>query len=285
MTGVVLVTGGSRGIGRATVVEFAQAGWRVAVNYRKRDDAASELVARFPDRVRKYRCDVTDEAAVSEMVASITSELGPIDVLVNNAGLWRGAPVQRLSSSDFRAVLDVTLVGAKNATAAVLGEMRARGSGHILNVSSAVGVTGWAGDSAYAAAKAGLLGMTSALAKELAPFGVQVNAIVPGYIETDMTDGVSESQRRALLDRTLLHGAGRPEDVGAMIYAVATVGRFMTGAVIAVDGGMILGRDGPSVRPNTVKRPIPVDTARTAPINFPARLPSNDQEGDHHEDT
>lgn len=253
MRGVVLVTGGSRGIGRAVSERFLREGWPVAVNYRSDDASAAELVATFGDDCRSYRCDVTDETAVAEMVADIEDRFGPIQVLVNNAGYWRGGPVHKVTAADFLSVLSVTLVGAKNCVAAVSTPMASRGYGHIVNVSSAVGMIGWKGDSAYAAAKAGLIGFTRAVAKELADGGVRVNVVLPGFVETDMTNGVSARQREQLRHRTLLGSVGRPADIASMIYAIATEGSYMTGSVVTVDGGLILGRDEPLLeRPATV---------------------------------
>jgi 3-oxoacyl-[acyl-carrier protein] reductase len=240
---VALVTGGSRGIGRAVSQRFLKEGWLVAVNYRSDSLSAEEFASANPDAVRLFACDVTDTRAVDEMVATIEAELGPIEALVNNAGSWRGAPIEQLTSEDFLSVLTVTLVGAKNCVAAVAPFMRARGRGRIVNVSSAVGLVGWKGDSAYAAAKAGLIGFTRAIAKELAADGIRVNAVAPGFVETDMTSSVSGRQRAQLRNRTLLSDVGTAEDVAAMIYAVAVEGAFMTGSVVTVDGGLVLGRD------------------------------------------
>lgn len=243
MSGVVLVTGGSRGIGRATAEWFLGRGWKVAVNYLSDDLAADEVAAGDRERCRAYRADVTDQDAVQEMATRIAADLGPVDVLVNNAGLWRGGLIQRVELDDFRRVVEVCVVGARNCTIAVLDAMRERGSGHILNVSSAVAVAGWKGDTAYATAKAGVIGLTRALAKEVAADGIRVNAVVPGFIATDMTDGVGPAQRRALVGRTLLKRVGTPVDVARVIYAVATEGVYMTGGVITVDGGFVLGSD------------------------------------------
>lgn len=245
--GVVLVTGGSRGIGRAVSERFLSAGWRVAVNYRSDDLAAADLVEKYPNTCKTYRCDVVSSSGVQEMVDSIEKDLGVIDILVNNAGLWKGGLVQSLSSEDFISVLEVTLLGAKNCVAAAYPHMKRRGYGHIVNVSSAVGFIGWKGDSAYAAAKAGLIGFTRSVAKELADDGVRVNVVVPGFVETDMTSSVSNNQRVQLRHRTLLGNLGTPDDIGAIIYAVATEGHYMTGSVVTVDGGLVLGRDEPFV--------------------------------------
>jgi 3-oxoacyl-[acyl-carrier protein] reductase len=243
--GVVLVTGGSRGIGRAVSERFLREGWLVAVNYRSDDASAAEVVRMYGASCRTYRCDVTDEAAVADMVGRIENDFGPIDVLVNNAGYWRGGPVHKVSAEDFLSVLSVTLVGAKNCVSAVAPHMADRSFGHIINVSSAVGMIGWKGDSAYAAAKAGLIGFTRAIAKELAEAGIRVNVVLPGFVETDMTIGISARQREQLQHRTLLGSVGRPEDIASMIYAIAIEGAYMTGSVVTVDGGLVLGRDEP----------------------------------------
>jgi 3-oxoacyl-[acyl-carrier protein] reductase len=240
---LVLITGGSRGIGRATAVRFLRAGWTVAINYRNGVADAAEVVGLDPANCRAYRADVSVEDDVTQMVAQITAELGPVHALVNNAAIWRGGAVDRLSSAAFIEVLTVSLLGAKNCTAAVLPSMRRLNDGHVVNVSSAVAEVGWSGDTAYAAAKAGLIGFTRSLAKELARFGIRVNAIAPGFIRTDMTMDVPAEQRQQLVERTLLRRAGEPEDVADVIYALVDSGRYMTGSVISVDGGLVLGND------------------------------------------
>lgn len=241
--GVALVTGGSRGIGRAVSERFIAAGWKVAVNFHSDAESAEAVVASADGRAKAYQCDVTDEAGVLGMVDAIGRDLGPVDVLVNNAGLWRGGLVHRVDLKDFQRVIEVALVGTRNCSVAVLPHMRESGSGHIVNVSSAVAMVGWAGDSAYAAAKAGVIGLTRALAKELAVHGVRVNAVVPGFIDTDMTESVSAEQRRQLLGRTLLQRRGEPADVAGVVCALVSEGAFMTGSCVVVDGGFVLGRD------------------------------------------
>lgn len=186
------------------------------------------------------------------MVDRIENDFGPIEVVVNNAGFWRGGRVESLSSEDFLAILTVTLVGAKNCVASTIPYMRTRGFGHIINVSSAVGLIGWKGDSAYSAAKAGLIGFTRSVAKEVAEDGIRVNAVVPGFVETGLTRSVSLGQRDQLQRRTLLGTLGMPEDIASMIYAVAVEGRYMTGSVVTIDGGLVLGRDGPLAKETAV---------------------------------
>lgn len=246
---VALVTGGARGIGRAIATRFLAEGWYVAINYRKDDAAASEMEKAFLGRCRAYRADISDSEAVTEMVEAVERDLGPVTALINNAGFWRGGLVHTLSSEDFMRVLSVTLIGAKNTLAAVIPHMKRRQYGHVVNVSSAVALIGWRGDSAYAAAKAGLIGLTKSVAKEVAGDGIRVNVILPGFVETDMTSAVSESQRAQLLRRTLLDRPGRPEDIASMVYAICVEGDFMTGSVLSVDGGLALGRDELSLGP------------------------------------
>jgi 3-oxoacyl-[acyl-carrier protein] reductase len=167
-------------------------------------------------------------------------------VLINNAGSWRGGPIEKVTDDDMLDVFAVTILGAKNCVAAVAPYMRQASYGHIINVSSAVALIGWRGDAAYASAKAGLIGFTRAAAKDLAPDGIRVNVVAPGFVETDMTHGVSGTQRQRLMDRTLLRSLGEADDIGGMIYALATEGRYMTGSVLTVDGGLVLGNDSPA---------------------------------------
>ncbi len=238
---VALVTGGSRGIGLAIARELAEAGARVAVVARN-GERASEAAAGLPgDGHAGFACDVADAAAVKETVAAIEAELGPVSILVNNAGITRDNILLRLGDDDWDQVLDVNLKGAFNTTRAVTRGMMKRRDGVILNVSSVVGLMGNAGQTNYAASKAGLLGLTRSVARELASRGVRCNAIAPGYIATDMTSELTEDQTAALQSQIPLGRLGEPGDVAPLVrFLAGPGGRYITGQTVTVDGGMVM---------------------------------------------
>ena len=238
---VALVTGAFRGIGLATSLELAKAGARVALV--NRDASRAEAAAaQIPEgRGRSYICDVTDVACVSEMVEIVEKELGPVSILVNNAGITRDKLLLRMRDEDWDLVMNVNLKAAFNLTKIVSRGMLRRRKGSIVNLSSVVGVMGNAGQVNYAAAKAGLIGLTKSAAKELAPRGVRVNAVAPGFIETQMTADLPEQARATLLAQIPLGHLGHPEDIAPVIRFLAGPGaRYITGQVIVVDGGMVM---------------------------------------------
>lgn len=228
-----LVTGGSRGIGRAIAEELARAGAEVTIGYRLHADEALAVAEEIGGRA--VQADVSDPAQAARLV----EEAGDLDVLVNNAGITRDGLIARMPDDDWRAVIDTNLGGAfYTCRAAARGMMRRR-SGAIVNLTSVVGLHGNPGQSNYAAAKAGLIGLTKALARELAPRGVRVNAIAPGYIETALTAVLPEAVREAILGSTPLGRLGRPEDVaGAVRFLCSDEASFITGEVLLVDGGL-----------------------------------------------
>jgi 3-oxoacyl-[acyl-carrier protein] reductase len=239
---VALVTGGSRGIGASICRELAGAGASVAVNY-ARDAAAAAAVC---DQItaaggvaQAVQGDVASADGAASLVAAVESGIGPIEILVNNAGITRDDLIMRLSEEDWRDVIDTNLGGAFFTCRALSRPMLKRRSGSIVNISSIVGVRGNAGQTNYAASKAGLIGLTKALAKELGGRGIRVNAITPGYIATELTDALPDAARDAILANTPLGRLGDPSDVArAVRFLCSDAAAFITGDVLAVDGGL-----------------------------------------------
>ena len=239
---IALVTGGSRGIGAAICDELAAAGAVVAVNYARNADAAAavcERIAAAGGTGHAVQGDIGSAAGAAALVEHVESEIGPISALVNNAGITRDDLIMRLSEESWREVIDTNLGGAFFTCRAVARPMMKRRAGAIVNMSSIVGVRGNAGQTNYAASKAGLLGLTKSLAKELGSRVIRVNAIAPGYIATELTDALPEAARDAILGATPLGRLGEPEDVArAVRFLVSDAAAFVTGDVLAVDGGL-----------------------------------------------
>jgi 3-oxoacyl-[acyl-carrier protein] reductase len=239
---VALVTGGSRGIGAAICTELAAAGAEVAVNYARDASAATavcDAVRAAGGSAHPVQGDVSTAEGAAALVAAVEGDIGPIAMLVNNAGITRDDLIMRLSDEDWRSVIDTNLGGAFFTCRAVARPMMKRRAGAIVNMSSIVGVRGNAGQTNYAASKAGLLGLTKSLAKELGSRGIRVNAIAPGYIATELTDALPEAARDAILGATPLGRLGEPEDVArAVRFLVSDAAAFVTGDVLAVDGGL-----------------------------------------------
>jgi 3-oxoacyl-[acyl-carrier protein] reductase len=239
---LALVTGASRGIGAAIARSLGAAGARVLVNYHTQHAAAEAVVAAIlaaGGAAEALRFDVADRAAVDDAVRSVSARLGNVDVLINNAGVSADGLILRTSEEEWDRVLDVNLKGVFNCTRAVTrGMMRARG-GRIINISSVVGVMGNAGQSTYAAAKAGVIGFTKAAARELAPRDITVNAIAPGLIATEMLDNMPAASRDIVLALVPLRRVGTPEDVAATaVFLAGPGGAYITGQVIHVNGGL-----------------------------------------------
>ena len=239
---VALVTGGSRGIGRAVCLELARQGADVAVNYAGNEAAAQETAQACRElgvRAVVLRADVADAAACDAMVAQVLEQLGRLDILVNNAGITRDGLMLRMPEADWDAVLDTNLKGAFHCMRAAYKTMMRQKSGRVVNISSVLGLRGNAGQTNYSASKAGLIGLSKSLAKELATRNVTVNVVAPGFITTDMTDALPEGAREALLSTIPMKRLGAAEDVARAVAFFAGEGAgYVTGQVLCVDGGM-----------------------------------------------
>jgi 3-oxoacyl-[acyl-carrier protein] reductase len=238
---VALVTGGSRGIGRSIADHLARGGARVAVvarNAERAEAAAAELPGTGHGG---FGCDVSDADAVDTLVRAAEERLGPIEILVNNAGVTEDNVLVRLTEQAWDAVLDTNLKGAFLLTRASARGMMRRRSGRIINITSVVGMTGNRGQANYAASKAGLIGLTKSVAKELASRGILCNAVAPGFIETEMTGGLSEQVRSGMTERIALGRLGTGDDVAAVVRFLAGPGAaYITGQVVVVDGGLVV---------------------------------------------
>lgn len=238
---VCLVTGASRGVGRETATRLVRAGAHVLGTFRFSEDEARELAMSLRDdagSIDLVRCDITDGDDVSGVAAVTIERFGRIDVLVNNAGIWRGGALVKLPERSWRDVIETNLMGVFRVTQAVLPTMLDAGSGRIVNVTSIVGMLGYPGDTAYGAAKAGLIGFTKSLAKELAGKGITVNAVAPGSLTTDMTGELNDKAQRRLLERIPAGRRGDPMEVADVITYLAAAPTYLTGAIIPIAGAM-----------------------------------------------
>ena len=239
-----LVTGGSRGIGRAIALKLADGGAKVAVNFAGNVAKAQEVQAEIESRggeAMLVQGDVSNFQTVSDIVKKIVETWGRLDILVNNAGIARDNLLLKMSEADFDAVIATNLKGVFNCTKAVTKIMMKQRSGRIVNMSSVIGLVGNISQANYAAAKAGIIGFTKSAARELAPRGVTVNAIAPGFIATDMTAAVSEKIQAEMLEKIPLGRAGAPEDVANLAAFLASEqAAYITGQVINVDGGLAM---------------------------------------------
>lgn len=241
---VALVTGASRGIGRAVAIQLAQSGADVAVNYSGSEAAAQETVdaiLALGRKAIKIKANVANAEEVAAMVEETHKTFGHIDILVNNAGITRDGLLMRMKDEDFDAVIDINLKGVYLVTKAVSKIMMKQRAGHIINMTSVVGLMGNAGQANYAASKAGVIGFTKSCAKELASRGITVNAIAPGFINTDMTDVLHEKVKEAMVTQIPLGRMAKAEEVAAVTTFLASdFASYITGQVINVDGGMVM---------------------------------------------
>ena len=244
MKQTALVTGSSRVIGRAIAVELAREGWAVCVNYLEHREAAEDLVRLLRAEgweAIAVRADVSDRDAVEAMVRTAQAELGPIELLVNNAGISYQGLFQDTSNEIWDRTLAVNLTGARNAAQAVLPHMLSEKRGCIVNISSMWGLRGASCEVAYACSKAAIIGLTRSLALELAPSGIRVNCVAPGCIETDMVRVLGEETRAMLVEETPLGRLGTPEDIAhAVAFFASEKASFLTGQVLTADGGFIV---------------------------------------------
>ncbi|WP_366921620.1 3-oxoacyl-[acyl-carrier-protein] reductase [Metallumcola ferriviriculae] len=240
---VALVTGASRGIGRATAIKLAEAGAKVAVNYTANEAAAEEVVKVIRDaggEAFSVQADVSSAQDVVGMIAKIKEMLGDVDILVNNAGVTADGLLLRMKESDWDKVVNTSLKGTYLCSKAVLKSMMRSRWGRIINLTSVVALTGNAGQANYSAAKAGIIGFTKSMAKEVASRNILVNCVAPGYIETDMTAELGDEAAGELKNQIPLGRAGSPDDVaGVVIFLASSAAGYITGQVVPVDGGMV----------------------------------------------
>ena len=239
-----IVTGGTRGIGRAIVLELAKTGCNVAFNYSKSDDLANELLKEIEAlgvKAMAKKADVSDFESAKDMIKEVKDNFGQIDFLVNNAGITRDKLLALMKEEDWDDVININLKSVYNFSKAVIMTMVKQKRGNILNITSVSGIAGVAGQANYSASKAGMIGFTKALAKEVGKANINVNAIACGFIETDMTASLPEEYKQKMTDMTSLKRFGTPEDVAKVaMFLLSDDAKYITGQVISVDGGLAL---------------------------------------------
>lgn len=237
---VALVTGASRGIGRAVALDLARHGCDVAVNFRSQEDMAASAVREIEQLGRRaiaVKADVGRAEECRRLVKETADGLGAIDVLVNNAGVWRGSRIEEFEDSTLEWLMATNVEGSFYVTREAVPAMKRKGWGRIVNMSSVIGVTGYPGDSMYGATKAALLGMVKSLARELARYGITVNAIIPGFIQTDMNMEIDDRARDRILDTIPIRRWGQAEEVADLVTFLCERGPYVTGQLLTVDGG------------------------------------------------
>lgn len=241
---VAIVTGASRGIGREVALKLAALGATVLINYNGSEEKAEEVKKQIEDKGGKaeiYQCNVSDFDACKEFIDYVIKKYNSIDILINNAGITRDGLLMRMSEKDFDDVINTNLKGAFNCIRFASRQMMKQRSGRIINISSVVGVSGNAGQTNYAASKAGIIGLTKAVAKEVASRHITVNAVAPGFIQTDMTDILSENTKKQIASMIPIGTFGSPKDVAnATAFLASDEAGYITGQVLHVDGGMVM---------------------------------------------
>ncbi len=244
MSKVALITGSSRGIGKQIAIKFAKEGYNIVLNYVNKSEEVDKTIEEIKSlgvEVLEAQGDVSNFEESEKIVELAIEKFGQIDVLVNNAGITRDTLIMRMKPEDFSKVINVNLVGTFNITKNVVPYMMKKRQGRIINISSVVGISGNAGQCNYAASKAGIIGFTKSLAKELASRNILVNAVAPGFIETSMTDVLQESVKESIKKQIPLNRIGMPEDVANVVYFLASEeSSYVTGQVLQVDGGMLM---------------------------------------------
>ena len=241
---IALITGAGRGIGRAIAIALAKEGAEVVINYNGSEERAKEVkqtIEEIGGKASMYKCNVSDFAACEAMIKDIIKEYGHLDILVNNAGITKDGLLMKMSEEDFDKVLDTNSKGTFHTIRAALRQMIRQRSGRIINMASVVGVSGNAGQANYAASKAGVIGLTKTAAREVASRGITVNAVAPGFIETDMTEVLPEKIKEASAAQIPLGKFGKAEDVAnAVAFLASEDAGYITGQVLHVDGGMVM---------------------------------------------
>lgn len=241
---IALVTGAGRGIGRAAALRLAGQGAYVYLNYQGSKEAAQEAVEeiiRNGGRAEALQCNVADFAACAQMIETIIQKSGRLDILVNNAGITKDGLLMKMSEEDYDRVLEVNLKGTFNTIRHVSRYLLKQRSGRIINITSVSGILGNAGQANYSASKAGVIGLTKSVARELAPRGILVNAVAPGFVQTDMTDALPEKVKAQMLEQIPLRRSAQPEEIADVVLFLASgQSSYMTGQVLSVDGGMAI---------------------------------------------
>ena len=244
MNKVALITGSSRGIGKQIAIKFAKNGYNIVVNYVNKNEDVEKTIEELKQlgvEILEAQGDISNYEQSEKIVNLVIEKFGQIDVLVNNAGITKDMLIMRMKKEDFTKVIDVNLVGTFNITKNVIPHMMKKRTGRIINISSVVGISGNAGQCNYAASKAGIIGFTKSLAKELASRNILVNAVAPGFIETNMTDVLQENVKEEIKKQIPLKRIGKAEDVANAVYFLTSEeSSYITGQVLQVDGGMLI---------------------------------------------